>query len=52
MKELNELREVMLTLTDLYGTMGNNQKRNLWNAFEKLEKAITVTHCYVPPAGL
>lgn len=42
---LADLQENILKITSLYGTIGNNQKKELQNSFNKLEKAISVTHC-------
>ncbi len=39
-EELEELRLKMMDLTDEYGRSGNSQKRNLWKAFETLERSI------------
>lgn len=40
-KELRELKAAILDLTDEYGKEGNNQKENIWNAFDKLESKLT-----------
>ncbi|MFT6125809.1 MAG: hypothetical protein ACJAVA_000250, partial [Flavobacteriaceae bacterium] len=44
-KELADLKENILKITSLYGTTGNNQKRELQSSFNKLEAAISVTRC-------
>jgi hypothetical protein len=44
-KELADLKENILKITSLYGTTGNNQKRELQSSFNKLEAAIFVTRC-------
>tara|TARA_R110000851_G_scaffold97365_1_gene211028 strand:+ start:380 stop:682 length:303 start_codon:yes stop_codon:yes gene_type:complete len=44
-KELADLKENILKITSLYGTTGNNQKRELQSSFNKLEEAISVTRC-------
>jgi hypothetical protein len=44
-KELADLQENILKITSLYGTTGNNQKRELQTSFNKLESAISVTRC-------
>ena len=44
-KELADLQENILKITSLYGTTGNNQKRELQTSFNKVKAAIFVTRC-------
>ena len=44
-KELADLQENILKITSLYGTTGNNQKRELQTSFNKVKAAISVTRC-------
>ena len=44
-KELADLQENILKITSLYGTIGNNQKRELQTSFNKIKAAISVTRC-------
>ena len=42
---LADLQKSILKITSLYGTIGNNQKKQLQTSFKKLEEAINYTRC-------